>query len=240
MTALTNADAPRGAPKRVPTGAQSGTPAGTRSGARPRATGRRPKTVLNLGSGPPAAHRLHPFFCAGEWNEVRVDIDSRVRPDVVADVTDLGVFADGSVDGVWCSHNLEHLHDHQVPLALREIFRVLRDDGLLLLTMPDLQSVAEAIAAGGCEDVAYEAPAGPITPLDMVYGHRASIAAGNLHMMHRTGFTQARLKRLLTEAGFSRHHVFRGRSMDLWGVALMRDTDPGLLAGLFRKPTAPP
>lgn len=228
MTALKNADA-RNRPRPVQTSAED---AG--------AVRRFAKTVLNIGSGLPAEHKLHPFFRAGPWNEIRVDIDARVNPDVVADITDLSAFADDSVDGVWCSHNLEHLHDHQVPLALREIFRVLRDDGVFLLTMPDLQSVAEMIAAGGCEEVAYVSPAGPITPLDMLYGHRPSIAAGNVHMMHRTGFTQARLKRVLGEAGFTRSHVFRGRNMDLWGIALMRDADPRLLAGLFRKPAAEP
>ncbi|MGV6875752.1 class I SAM-dependent methyltransferase [Pseudochelatococcus sp. B33] len=197
-----------------------------------------PKTVLNVGSGLWAPHKLHAFFRSGHWNEVRVDIDVRVRPDVVADVTDLSAFGDGSVDAVWSSHNLEHLHDHQVPLALREFLRVLRGDGLVLLTMPDLQAVAEMIAAGQCEEVAYESPAGPITPLDMVYGHRPSIAAGNVHMVHRTGFTRARLRRMLAEAGFTRNHVFRGRNMDLWGVALMPDTDPGVLAQLFRKPVS--
>lgn len=201
---------------------------------------RAPKTVLNVGSGRPAPHKLHPFFRGARWSEVRVDIDIGARPDVVADVTDLSAFGDGCVDAVWSSHNLEHLHDHQVPLALREFLRVLRGDGLLLLTMPDLQSVAGMIAAGQCEDVAYEAPAGPITPLDMIYGHRPSIAAGNVYMMHRTGFTRTRLERLLAEAGFARNHVFRGRNMDLWGIALMRDADPGLLVDLFRKPAPAP
>jgi hypothetical protein len=40
------------------------------------------------------------------------------------------------------------------------------------------------------EASAYTAPAGPIAPLDILYGHRASMARGNLFMAHRCGFTQ--------------------------------------------------
>lgn len=199
-----------------------------------------PKTVLNVGSGPWAPHKLHPFFRTVGWNEVRVDIDPAARPDVVADAADLSAFRDASVDAVWSSHNLEHLHDHEVPLALREFLRVLRSDGLLLLTMPDLQSVAEMIAAGRCEDVAYVSPAGPITPIDMVFGHRPSIAAGNAYMAHRTGFTQARLRRMLVDTGFRRNHVFRGRNLDLWGIALMPGADPGVVEALFHAPADVP
>src|SRR5665213_540831 len=39
----------------------------------------------------------------------------------------------------------------------------------------------------------YTSPAGPITPLDMLFGHSDSIASGHLYMAHKTGFTCASL-----------------------------------------------
>src|SRR4029077_19449656 len=99
--------------------------------------------------------------------------------------------------------NLEHLRRHEVPVALAEFRRVLRTGGEMLLTLPDLQRVAELVASDALEDEAYGSPAGPITPLDMIYGHTASLARGNDYMAHRTGFTARTLRQLLIEAGFT-------------------------------------
>lgn len=192
------------------------------------------KLVLHVGCGRDSPHKLHPFFRNGDWREVRVDIDMRVRPDIVADISDMSSFRNGCVDAVWTSHSLEHIHDHQVPLALREFRRVLKDDGFVLATMPDLESVAQLIVDGKTEDTAYHSPAGPITPLDILFGHRRSIANGNVFMAHKTGFTQQRLRRLLTDAGFERSIVLRGRSLDLWAVGLMPAAPRMLLTAPFQ------
>jgi predicted SAM-dependent methyltransferase len=107
-----------------------------------------------------------------------------------------------SVDAIWSSHNLEHLFAHEVPVALREFLRVLKPGGVALVTMPDLQQVAEFVAADRLEDVIYQSPAGPITARDCLYGLGTAIAAGNVFMAHRTGFTAKSLRRHLIEAGF--------------------------------------
>lgn len=126
--------------------------------------------------------------------------------------------ATGSMDAVWSSHNLEHLHRHEVRPALAEFFRVLRPKGMLLLTLPDLQRVAELVANDGLEDAAYMSPSGPITPLDMIFGHAASLAEGRVHMAHKTGFTAKTLHRLLVEAGFVDIELRRS-PFDLWANA---------------------
>lgn len=197
------------------------------------------RTVLHVGCGAPLPHKLHRYFRNDGWREIRIDIDTRVQPDVVADICDLSAFGNGSADAVWSSHNLEHLHDHQVPLALSEFFRVLRPDGFVLLTMPDLETVARFISEGRIEDTAYHSPAGPITPLDIVFGYRPSIAAGNQFMAHHTGFTQSRLRRLLVEAGFERCMAVRGSRLDLWGIGLMPEApDEALMAPFTAEPVS--
>jgi hypothetical protein len=60
---------------------------------------------------------------------------------------------------------------------------------------------------------------GPITPLDMIFGHTASLARGNQYMAHRTGFTARTLQQLLVEAGFVDVTLRRGGSFDLWATA---------------------
>jgi len=124
---------------------------------------------------------------------------------------------DSSVDAVWSSHNLEHLYSHQVATALAEFYRVLKPGGFVLLTMPDLQQVAELIAQGRLEDTAYVSPAGPIAPLDMVYGFRQAVAQGNFFMSHKTGFTAGTLGQKLAQAGFANIRVER-ENFALWGV----------------------
>jgi 2-polyprenyl-3-methyl-5-hydroxy-6-metoxy-1,4-benzoquinol methylase len=112
---------------------------------------------------------------------------------------------------VWSSHNLEHVFAHEVELVLRAFLRVLRPGGQVMIATPDLQSIGEAIGAGRLEDTLYESPAGPISALDMLYGHGASIARGNEFMAHRTGFTAKTLRGKLRAAGFEAIEVNRDK-----------------------------
>jgi predicted SAM-dependent methyltransferase len=183
------------------------------------------KTVLNVGSGSYAPDRLHPTFRNPRWKEVRYDIDTRVRPDIVGSITNMAAVPNGSCDAIWCSHNLEHLHTYEVPKALSEFRRVLGPGGFALITTPDLESIAELVVAGRLEDSAYQSPAGPITALDMLFGLSSAIAAGNHFMAHNTAFTADRLGRLLVDAGFAEAFTKRGTSHDIWAVAVTPDAD---------------
>jgi predicted SAM-dependent methyltransferase len=178
------------------------------------------KIVLNVGCGY-VGQRLHPSFEGGEWRELRLDIDPAVNPDIVCSMIDMHPLASASIDAIWSSHNLEHLHRHEVPVALAEFLRVLRPGGMLLLTMPDLQKIAELVAADELESEAYISPSGPISPLDMIFGHTPSLAQGNLHMAHKTGFTARTLDQLLAEAGFAETTVTRD-GFALWARAYKR------------------
>ena len=199
---------------RFPGFADNDSPSGSAAAAGPS------KVVLNVGCGF-VGQRLHPSFQGGEWRELRLDIDPAVNPDIVCSMIDMNPLASGSIDAIWSSHNLEHLHRHEVPVALAEFLRVLRPGGMLLLTMPDLQKIAELVAAGELEDEAYLSPSGPIAPLDMIFGHSASLAQGNLHMAHKTGFTARTLNQLLAEAGFAEIAVTRD-GFALWARAYKR------------------
>ena len=95
---------------------------------------------------------------------------------------------------------------------------MLKAGGFALITLPDLQTVAELVAADKLEEPAYISPAGPITPLDTLYGLRAAIARGNLFMAHRTGFTATTLEGALRRAGFATVRTQR-LGFDLWAYA---------------------
>jgi SAM-dependent methyltransferase len=177
------------------------------------------KTVLNVGCGYPLQQKLHPHFHGPEWREIRLDLDPAVRPDIVCSITDMAPVSADAVDAIWSSHNLEHLQRHEVPSALAEFFRVLKPGGFLLLTLPDLQNVARLVVEDRLEDQAYVSSSGPITALDMIFGHTASLARGNSFMAHRTGFTAQTLQKVLIEAGFVGITVRGGSAFDLWATA---------------------
>ena len=160
-------------------------------------------------------------FQKSNWNEVRYDIDENVKPDVVGSMVDMKGIESSSFDAIFSSHNIEHLYAHEVILAMSEFYRVLKSDGFIILTCPDLQSVCSLIAQDKLTEPAYNSPAGPIAPFDILYGHRKSISNGNLYMAHHSGFTKKVLAATLATVGFQTVAVRnRPRDFDLWAAGL--------------------
>lgn len=191
------------------------------------------KQFLHVGCGQKKKDRTTSGFNTGEWTEIRLDIDPAVNPDVTGTMTDMSAVASGSMDAVFSSHNIEHLYPHEVPLALGEFLRVLRDDGFVVITCPDLKSVCARVAQDQLTEPAYTSPAGPIAPLDILYGHRPAMARGNLFMAHRCGFTRKVLQSTLLSAGFkSVALVERPTQFDLWALACKRVWDEAELRAL--------
>lgn len=175
-----------------------------------------PKTVLHVGCGAYNPKKLQASYRKADWRELRFDIDASVKPDIVGDMLDMQGVEDASVDAVFSSHNIEHLFAHQVPIALKEFYRVLKPGGHVLITCPDLQAIAALVATGQLEEPAYMSPAGPISALDVIYGYGRSIARGNTFMAHKTGFTKGSLARALTLSGLIDVECILGGTFDLW------------------------
>lgn len=192
------------------------------------------KTFLHVGCGPLHKDQTTRGFNTSEWNELRVDIDSAVSPDIVGTMLDMSAVADESVDAIFSSHNIEHLYPHEVPLALFEFRRVLKPDGFAVIACPDLQSVCQLIAEDKLTEPACISSLGPITPLDIVYGHGMQIEKGNLFMAHRCGFTEKVLIASIQQAGFEA--IVTGSracpQFDLWAVASKRVLSEDTMAAL--------
>ena len=179
------------------------------------------KTFLHVGCGLNSKDMTTAAFLAEDWAELRLDIDENVKPDFVGTMTDMSQVASESMDAVFSAHNIEHLYPHEVPIALKEFLRVLKPDGFAIVTCPDLQSVCALVAEDKLDDPAYVSAVGPIAPIDMLYGLRPAMAAGNLYMAHRCGFTQKTLGLALQAAGFRNGALNRRPDpcFDLWAVA---------------------
>lgn len=172
-----------------------------------------------MGCGVHTPGKLHETFRGDEWIEIRLDINPAVGPDILASITDMGSVADASFEALYSSHNLEHLHPHEVPLALAEFKRVLKPYGFALITVPDLQQVARYVAEDRAEETILMTNKGPVTPLDVLYGFRPFLANGNLFMAHKYGFTASTLSAALESAGFADVSTEPDGEFNLWATA---------------------
>lgn len=200
------------------------------------------KRFLHVGCGPKRKSETTPGFDRPEWQEVRLDIDPAAAPDIVASMTDMAGVGDGSFDAVFSSHNIEHLYAHEVPRALAEFRRVLRpEEGFAVITCPDLRAIARLVAEDRLAEPVGMSNAGPIAPIDMLFGWRPALAAGNHFMAHRCGFTFRWLAQLLREAGFG--SVLGGHPQgpyNLWVLATCRQRAEPALRDLARAYFVPP
>ena len=179
------------------------------------------QTFLHVGCGQKRKDRTTSGFATEGWKELRFDIDESCEPDHVGTMLDMSAVETSSMDALYSSHNIEHVYAHEVPKALAEFKRVLRPNGFVIITCPDIQAICALVAEGKLTAQAYSSEAGPITPHDVLYGHGASLAAGNLFMAHRCGFTQKVLAKTLEVSGFVSLGTAKraGPSFDLWAVA---------------------
>lgn len=132
---------------------------------------------LNLG----ARDRAIPGFLS-------VDCDPHQGVDIVADVSDLSQFADGSVQEIVASHILEHFPSSKTLPVLKEWHRVLKNGGILYIGVPDFKRAVEIYAERGLCDWVQ----------NWLWGDQGYATA-----FHYVGFDAAKLKAMVLEAGFS-------------------------------------
>ena len=187
------------------------------------------KKFLHVGCGLKNKYATTPEFA--KWQEIRYDIDSSVEPEIIGSMQDMSVVQNESVDAIFSSHNIEHLYFHEIPIALSEFYRVITKEGYVVITCPDLQSVCSLVAEDKMEEVAYMSPAGPIAPVDMLFGYRAAIQNGNIYMAHNTGFTQKTLIKSFENIGFTRTISIKRPSpyFDIWMVAFKENLKDELM-----------
>ena len=192
------------------------------------------KKLLHVGCGPKNRTNTTKVFAGEGWEEKRLDIDEAVKPDIITTMTDLSMIKDNEYDAIYSSHNIEHLYAHEVDIALAEFNRVLDNEGEIFITCPDMARAAEEIIKGNFLGVLYESPAGPISAIDILFGHRESLKNGQHHMAHRVGFTLKILLGLLKAHGFN---TVAGTSdnMDLYVIGLIEKNSDKLAESKLRE-----
>lgn len=164
------------------------------------------RSVLIAGSG--AEDALLPAWEHQGYAVTRLDIDPSARPDIVADMVNMGEV--GVHDVVYCSHALEHLYPHQVRPALLEFLRVLRPGGTATVIVPDLEGVPPT------DD---PLPGLGLPGLHLFYGDPTEIEA-HPHMAHHCGFVERTLRAVMEAAGFSSVKTARMAHHNLMAVGI--------------------
>lgn len=182
------------------------------------------KKFLHVGCGVQTKKSLKGFD-TDEWQEVRFDIDPTVEPDIIGSLMDMSQVEDSSVDAIYSAHNIEHVHFFDVMKVLEEFHRVLKPDGFLVITCPNLEQACRIAGETGLMTVLYHAVVGPITAMDVIFGHRGMSYTDNPFMMHKVGFSPELLAEALTEAKFK--NIVGGARLerfDIWYVATKNES----------------
>lgn len=124
----------------------------------------------------------------------RYDIDPSTRPDVRCDIRAIPE-PDETFDVVTTRHTLEHFMWEECPALIREWTRILKVGGHLRINVPNLAYAAREIVRAD-DDPDYSPG---LYPLWQVYGKQV----GNFGEVHRNGFLQKSLHRLLEHCGLT-------------------------------------
>lgn len=189
------------------------------------------RKVLNVG-GNSKAIPLPPMFDG--YEHLLLDIDPKGNPDLLCDARELTTTPAAQFDAVYCSHNLEHYHRHEVPKVLQGFIHVLKPGGFVHITVPDIVEVMRQAVARGLEPdaVLYQSAAGPIEVLDVLYGWGKQIEQSGVDFFaHKTGFSRQLLDKVLTRAGFQRVYTAVG-NLEVAAIAFVEPPAPETLRRL--------
>jgi SAM-dependent methyltransferase len=153
------------------------------------------KIVLNIGCGKTKLEHQSNYF--KDWKEIRIDAYKNDTAHLITSIVDLNKVPNESVDAIWASHVVEHNYWHDLPKVFNNMLRVLKEDGFGVIRVPDLGSIAERIEEG-LLDTVYDSSAGPVSVIDMIYGHRGFVESWGDGMCHKTGFTKKSMEQLLS------------------------------------------
>lgn len=194
------------------------------------------KKVLNVGGN--SKNILLPAIYA-EYEHLLLDIDPRGEPDILCDARQLAELPEAQFDAIYCSHNLEHYHRHDVKKVLHGFLHVLKDSGYAHIKVPDINALMRTTIENNLDidDVLYTSPAGPIMVVDVLYGYSVEIErSGNDFFAHKTGFTEKSLINALIDAGFSYVYSATG-NLEVCAFALKQAPDK-YLRNLLNLPDA--
>ncbi len=137
------------------------------------------------------------------WRHDLLDIDPQVKPDILCDGRELNKLRAESYDSVYCSHNLEHYYTHDTYKVVKGFFHILKQEGFINIVVPDVfQAIYYALINNiDIDDDIAESADGAVKVKYLIYGKIFSENTKHFDL-HKTGFTNKSLKKLVLECGF--------------------------------------
>ncbi len=123
-----------------------------------------------------------------------VDVEPRSEVDYVTNASDLSMFESDSVDTIYSSHTLEHFYygiNDELLNTLKEWYRVLKPDGKLMISVPDLEVLSGLYIR---KDLNFQQR---FHIMRMMFGGQT-----NIYDVHKVGFDFTTLKVYLEKANF--------------------------------------
>lgn len=131
-----------------------------------------------------------------------LNIQPKEGVDFIGSISDLSQFEDASVTEVYASHVFEHVKQKDALATLKGIHRILKLDGSLYISVPDLDSLCSIfIDPNAPTDVKFHA-------MRMMFG--GQVDDFDIHYM---GWNQQFMFDFLQQAGFS-----EGRRVESFGI----------------------
>jgi predicted SAM-dependent methyltransferase len=147
--------------------------------------------------------------CGKDIKDGYINIDAVKTNDkvIVGNIVNLTGFANDSIDEIVLSHVIEHLNNKDLRPALKEWNRVLKQNGKIIISTPNVIGTVKALLNKTLNTNGfarrYKNWSEEEVVFQMIYG-RADIFGDNEPetQQHKTGFSYNRLNRFLEECGF--------------------------------------
>ena len=125
---------------------------------------------------------------------IHIDLGGYDHIDHNRDIRDLGIFANETVDLIYCCHALEYFDRYEVITVLTEWYRVLKKGGILRLSVPDFEAIVNIYLKYG--DLDHQGILGPL------YGKWQN--SNDIETMyHKTAYDFTSLTKVLKNIGFN-------------------------------------
>jgi len=155
---------------------------------------------------------------------LNIDIDPKCNPDKIANITNLDFIEDESVELVETYHTIEHLWLEEVPKFFKEMKRIIKKGGKLIIECPDLEK---------CFSNMKKFPDRLEIGINGIFGNADRKIIDQyydsyVNALHKTGFTKDIFKKYLEENGFKvikfydsiKYHGFPQRDTGVEAVKL--------------------
>lgn len=151
---------------------------------------------------------IPPVFNSPDWVRAELVL-GKPEEDYKTRLARLEKIGSDEFDAISFQQGLQKLHLFEVTQTVEQFKRILKTEGFIHLSTPDLHRVVDYIKNDILEDAIYQSPIGPVYALDMVYGHRDQVKMDGLEAVYQSGFTAASLGRIVKDAGFYNIRVKR-------------------------------